>query len=133
VRPRLGQISRHNMKPTPGVSHKTGSQSRERRGARGQRNRHRQLGPTGQREGERGRTGEGVAADRWNPPVRRRGRTSARPGWVELGRLGCFASFLFPEFPNCFSIFFSLGFSFQIQFKFQIQTNSNMCNNSKNI
>jgi hypothetical protein len=29
--------------------------------------------------------------------------------------------------------FFSLGFSIQIQIKFQIQTNSNMCNNSKNI
>jgi hypothetical protein len=37
------------------------------------------------------------------------------------------------EFLIAFSIPFSLGFSFQIQFKFQIQTNSNMCNNSKNI
>jgi hypothetical protein len=34
------------------------------------------------REGERGRAVEGVAADRWNPPVRRRGRA----GW--LGQAG---------------------------------------------
>jgi hypothetical protein len=61
------------------------------------------------------------------------GGVGARPGWAELGRLGCIAFFFFPGFSNCFSISFSLGFSIQIQFKFQIQTNSNMCNNSKNM
>jgi hypothetical protein len=54
----------------------------------------------------------------------------ARPGWAELGCNG----FLFLQgISNCCSILFSLGFSVQIQTKFQIQTNSNMCNNSKNI
>jgi hypothetical protein len=38
----------------------------------------------------------------------------------------------FPKFLIAFP-FLSLGFSIQIQIKFQIQTNSNMCNNSKNI
>jgi hypothetical protein len=77
--------------------------------------------------------GAETAADKWRPPVRRRRRAGAWPGWAELGRLGCFAFFFFSGFSNCFSISFSLGFSIQIQFKFQIQTNSNMCNNSKNI
>jgi hypothetical protein len=113
---------------------KMGPQSRERRGARERRNRRRQLGPTGQRARERQESArEGVAADRWIPPVRRRRRAGARPGWAELGRLGCFAFFFFPGFSNCFSISFSLGFQFKFNFKFQIQTNSNMCNNSKNI
>jgi hypothetical protein len=57
----------------------------------------------------------------------------ARPGWAKLGRLGCFGFFYFPGISNCFSISFSLGFLIQTQTKFQIQTNSNMCNNSKNI
>jgi hypothetical protein len=30
----------------------------------------------------------------------------ARPGWAELGRLGCFAFFFFSGFSNCFSISF---------------------------
>jgi hypothetical protein len=47
------------------------------------------------------------------------------PAWAALA--------FSPGFSNCFSISFSLGFSIQIQTKFQIQTNSNMCNNSKNI
>jgi hypothetical protein len=34
------------------------------------------------------------------------GGAGTRPGWAELGRLGCFAFFLFPQFPNCFSISF---------------------------
>jgi hypothetical protein len=83
-----------------------------------------------EREGARGAE---TAAERWRPPVKRRGRTSARLGWAELGQLGCFAFFSFSL--NFLMIFhlFSLGFSIQIQFKFQIQTNSNMCNNSKNV
>jgi hypothetical protein len=56
--------------------------------------------------------------------ARARGRTA----W-----LGCFGLFFFPGFSICFSISFSLGFPIQIQIKFQIQTNSNMCNTSKNI
>jgi hypothetical protein len=103
------------------------------KGREGGGNWHRQPGLTGQREGESERVGKGTAADRWSPPVRRHGRASAWPGWAELGRLGCFGFFFFPGFSNCFSISFSLGFSIQIQTKFQIQTNSNMCNNSKNI
>jgi hypothetical protein len=57
-------------------------------------------------------------------------RGSAGLDWPGLG---CFGFFYFPGISNCFSISFSLGFSIQIPTKFQIQTNSNMCNNSKNI
>jgi hypothetical protein len=42
------------------------------------------LGSERERERVRGRT----AADRRGPPVRRRGRAGARPGWADLGRLG---------------------------------------------
>jgi hypothetical protein len=45
--------------------------------------------------------------------ARARGRAA---GWAELGQLGCFAFFLFPEFPNYFSISFLYGF----QFKFKL-------------
>jgi hypothetical protein len=62
---------------------KEGPQSRERRRARERGNRRRQPGPAGQREGEGGHAGEGVATDRWNPLVRRHGRAAwlgrARP------------------------------------------------------
>jgi hypothetical protein len=57
----------------------------------------------------------------------------ARAGLGLVGWLGPKWLFLFSRISNCFSISFSLGFSIQIQTKFQIQTNSNMCNNSKNI
>jgi hypothetical protein len=70
------------------VPSKLGPRGREGRGVRGRINRRQQLGPTGQRARKRGRAGEGVAADRWIPPVRRRGRAGARPSWAELGRLG---------------------------------------------
>jgi hypothetical protein len=90
----------------------------EAEGCVGEGNRRRQPSPTGQREGER---------------ERGRGRAGVRLGWAELGRLGCFGFFLFPGISICFSISFSLGFSIQIQIKFQIQTNSNMCNSSKDI
>jgi hypothetical protein len=58
-------------------------------------------------------------------------RARGRAAW--LGRAGLLWLFLFPGISICFSISFSLGFSIQIQTKFQIQTNSNMCNKSKNI
>jgi hypothetical protein len=38
------------------------------------------------------------AADRRGPPVRRRGSASARPGWADLGRPGCFLLFFFSGF-----------------------------------
>jgi hypothetical protein len=72
------------------------------------------LAPLGSEREREESAGEGVAADRWIPLVRRRGRAGARPGWAELG---CFAFFFFPRFSNCFSISFSLGFSIQIQFQ----------------
>jgi hypothetical protein len=34
------------------------------------------------------------------------GGAGARPGWAELGWLGCFAFFFFSVFSNCFSISF---------------------------
>jgi hypothetical protein len=43
----------------------------------------RQAGPRRQREGGRGRAGARTTADRWAPPVRRRGGTR-----VKVGRLG---------------------------------------------
>jgi hypothetical protein len=52
---------------------------------------------------------EGVAADRWIPLVRRRGHAGARPGWVELGQLGCFAFFL--NFLIAFPFLFSRVFN----------------------
>jgi hypothetical protein len=62
-----------------------------------------------EQERERERAGERAAANRRGPPVRRRGRAGARPGWVELGRLGCWAAFpffFFSGFSNSFSISF---------------------------
>jgi hypothetical protein len=38
------------------------------------------------REWERERVGKETAANRWNPPVKRRGRTGVQPGWAELCR-----------------------------------------------
>jgi hypothetical protein len=98
---------------------KTGPQSRERRRARGRRNRRRQLGPTGQRARERrvrGRELPLIGGSHLS------GSAGAQHGWTELGRLGCFAFFLFPEFPNCFSISFLLGFQlkFNSSFKFKL-------------
>jgi hypothetical protein len=58
-----------------------------------------------ERERERAREEE-TTADRWNPPVRQRGPAGARPGWAELGQLGCFGFFYFPRISNCFSISF---------------------------
>jgi hypothetical protein len=115
------------------VSSEAGPRGREGEEHAGEGNRCRQPGPTEQKEGEGELVGEGTTADRWRPPVKRRGREGVRPGWAELGRLGYFGFFFFPGFSICFSISFSLGFPIQIQIKFQIQTNSNMCNNSKNI
>jgi hypothetical protein len=74
------------------------------RGARSEENGADTLAPLGsERERERESAGEGVSADRWNPPVRRRGRAGTRPGWAGLDQNGFF---LFPKFPNSFSISF---------------------------
>jgi hypothetical protein len=57
-----------------------GPRGREGKERTGEGNWRRQCGPTGQRQGERERAGKETTADRWNPPVRRRG--DARPGWA---------------------------------------------------
>jgi hypothetical protein len=119
-----------HMGGTAQCADEAGPRGRDRKERASEGNRCRQPGPTRQREGERERAGKENAADRWNPPIRR-ARTCGRATW--LGWLGCFGHFYFPGISNCFSISFSLGFSIQNQTKFQIQTNSNMCNNSKNI
>jgi hypothetical protein len=78
----------------------------------GEENWRRQVGPSGQRARERESARERVSsAGRRGPPVRRRGRAGARPGWADLGRLGCFILFFFSRFSNSFSISFSIGFS----------------------
>jgi hypothetical protein len=82
-------------------------------GREGGGNWRRQPGPTGQIEGESERAGReppltGGAHLSGGAGARARGR--ARPGWAELGRLGCFGFFFFPGFSNCFSIYFSLEF-----------------------
>jgi hypothetical protein len=48
----------------------------------GEGNWRRQIGPTGQRAREGGRARGRTTADRWGPPVRRRGHAGARPGWA---------------------------------------------------
>jgi hypothetical protein len=79
----------------------------------------RQVGPTGQRAREGGRARGRTAADRWGPPVRRRGRAA----WLGfVGRLGCFLLFFFSGFSNSFSIsFFYRVFKskFKLGFKFK--------------
>jgi hypothetical protein len=72
----------------------------------------------------RGRAG----ADRRGPPV----RGGRRAGLGLMGWLGTKWLFLFP---GIFQLLFYFIFSrvFNSNSKFQIQTNSNMCNNSKNI
>jgi hypothetical protein len=60
------------------------------------------------------------------------GGAGARPGWAELGRLGCFALFFFSRFSNCFSISFFGVFNSNSN-HVSNSTNSNMCNNSKTI
>jgi hypothetical protein len=50
------------------------------------------------------------------------GGAGARPGWVVLGRLGCFLLFFFSGFSNSFSIsfFYSVFKSkFKLGFKFK--------------
>jgi hypothetical protein len=60
-----------------------GARETEREGARGEENWHRQASPTGQRAREGGRTRGRTAAYRRGPPIRRRGRVSAWPGWAD--------------------------------------------------
>jgi hypothetical protein len=100
------------------------SAERERKGA---------LGATAQQlanwaheaEREKKRAGEETGADRSAPVSRERARESARerelpliggvrlsgspgarPGWAELGRLGCISFLFFSRFSNSFSISF---------------------------
>jgi hypothetical protein len=75
----------------------------------GEENRHRQVGPTGQRAREGGRAREEKLS--LTGGVRLSGGAGARPGWADLGRLGCFPFFFFSGFSNSFSISFSIGFS----------------------
>jgi hypothetical protein len=78
-------------------------------------------------EREEGSAGGETGADRSAPLARRAregGRAGARPGWAELGRLGCWAAFLFSfsldfliPFPflfyRVFKSRFKLGFKFK--------------------
>jgi hypothetical protein len=59
---------------------KTGPRGREGKGRAGEGNWGRQSGPTGQRERGRGHALRETAADRWSPPVRRRGRARGPTG-----------------------------------------------------
>jgi hypothetical protein len=62
------------------------------------------------------------------------GDAGVRAAWLgRAGSAGLKRLFLFPGNFQLLFFLFSLGFSIQIQTKFQIQTNSNMCNNSKDI
>jgi hypothetical protein len=87
------------------------------------------------RQRERARAWERNSADRSAPQSSERERERERAGWrrqagpacqaprarrrahVELGRLGLKLLFYFQGISNCFSIYFSPGFSIQIQIK----------------
>jgi hypothetical protein len=77
-----------------------GPLGRERKERTSEGNWRRQSGPTGQRERKRKRGLRGNTADRWSPPVWRRGR--ARLCWAGLGRFGL----LFLEFLIAFLFLF---------------------------
>jgi hypothetical protein len=68
-----------------------------------------------ERESERGRKPPLTGGTHFS------GGAGTRPGWAELGQLGCFGFFYFPGISNCFSISFSLGF---------FNSNSNQVSNS---
>jgi hypothetical protein len=70
-----------------------GPRGREGKERTGEGNWRRQSGPTGQRERKRRSGRRGNAADRWSPPVRRRGR--AWLCWAGLARFGLLRVFLF--------------------------------------
>jgi hypothetical protein len=127
--PRRRERERTGAQGNGSATGEPGLRGRERRGECGRRNQRRQLGPTRQRARGRGECG---AVWRRQAGYACQGRQARAVGawWASLGRNGFF---YFHGISNCFSISFSLGFSIQIKFKFQIQTNSNMCNNSKNI
>jgi hypothetical protein len=104
-----------------------GDDETDRESGCGGKERHRQLGPTEQRERE-GANALGLV------PIggaRLSGTEGARARLSGLVWADWIFSF-FLEFLIAF-LLFSLRFSIQIQIKFQIQTKSNMCNNSKNI
>jgi hypothetical protein len=84
-------------------------------------------------ERERRARGHGLAP---TYRVRLSGAAGVRAGGLSGPSWAARAEMAFPffgDFPMPFPFYISLGFSIQIQTKFQIQTNSNMCNNSKNI
>jgi hypothetical protein len=101
--PRRRERERASARGNDSASGRAGPQGRDGRGARGRRNRRRQLGPTRQRARERRVRGRELTLIGGSHLTCSAG---ARPGWPELGRLGCFGFFLFPEFPKCFSISF---------------------------
>jgi hypothetical protein len=102
---------------------------REEKGCAGQQLGDWRSGPARERERERVQ-GRKTSADRSTPlgseqeregaregelpltgGVRLSDSAGARPGWADLGRLGCFTLSFFFEFFNSFSISFSIGFS----------------------
>jgi hypothetical protein len=124
VRTRRSTVSAEGAELT-GQAH---SAEREERGARGNGSATGDPGPR-DRERERAR-GRKTGANRSTPVGSERGRegvregelpltggvclldgAGARPGWVDLGRLGCFILFFFSEFSNSFFISFSIEFS----------------------
>jgi hypothetical protein len=84
------------------------ARQRGKRGAQGESNWRRQVGPTGQREGGGKRAGQ-------KPPLtggaNLSGGAGARTGWAELGRLGCFAFFFSLDFLIAFPFLFSRVFN----------------------
>jgi hypothetical protein len=87
-----------------GTTDKWGRQDRERERESGRTrgNQRRQVGPTAQRERERGSERAQVCADRRGPPVRHR----VRAGWANWADLGRNGLFLFPRISIAFSIYF---------------------------
>jgi hypothetical protein len=84
------------------------------------------LAPLGRGRERVSARGKGTTADRWNPPVRRRRLDRARPA-------GLLCLFLFRSiFYLLFHFFFS-RVSNSNSNQISNSTNSNMCNNSKNI
>jgi hypothetical protein len=78
----------------------------ERESGRMQGNQRRQVGPTTQRERERGSERAHVCADRRGPPVSYKGRAGPRGGWANWVDLGRNDPFLFPGISIAFSNYF---------------------------
>jgi hypothetical protein len=73
----------------------------------------------GRGEGESARAR--VIADKWDPPVRRRGRAHVRFSLAGLGLMSRIPFLYFLRISNCFSFYFLYGF----QIKFKPNSNSN--------